>query len=205
MFGRFWNGAAVDAVGGLPAVVLLAGDDKDFGAGAGLAEAGFVEIGDFGEAINGRRRQADVGDIASAGAATATGCLREYHDVRAGIAGQGQKKADAAGVVGDHEAGDGIGAKGRAQRRFQGLGAADAGAHGVDGFVELLAGEGPGGAEPRIAANLRPGQAPAVLLFLAQAMAEGVGMVTEGGAHELARFGFRVARNDEFAQAEAVA
>ena len=52
-------------LGGLPAVLLLAGDDEEPLARARLAEAGGVEGGDVASASLGGRQQAEVNDTAA--------------------------------------------------------------------------------------------------------------------------------------------
>ena len=94
-----------------PAVLLLAGDDKDPLPCRRLAIAGDVEICDVAQASLRGGDQAQVGDVAPLSSAGATGCLAEDHDVFGNGAGNVQEQMDAVVVIGDDQLADGVGAE----------------------------------------------------------------------------------------------
>ena len=150
----------------LPAVFLLAGNDKDSLAGTGFAVAGDVEGGDVAEAGLGGGSQAEVGDVAAFAAAGAAWGLAEDHDVLGDGAIDLQQQADAFFAVGDDQLADGVGAKGdRGGRVPQGF-EADAGAGAVDALEELLTAQGAGLVKPRGALDFGAGLVPGVALGL---------------------------------------
>ncbi len=129
------------AVGGFPAVLLLAGNDKDALACTGFAEAGGVEGCDVTYAGLRGGKQAEVGNVPALSPTGATRGLAKYHDVLRHGTRDVQEQADAVVVIGDDQLDDRAGAKGhRGGRQVEHV-KADAETGGVYALEELLAGE----------------------------------------------------------------
>jgi hypothetical protein len=95
----------------LPAVLLLAGDNKDPLAGWGLAIAGEVEGRDLASARLQGSEQAQVGEIPMLPSPGVTGGLAKDHDVLGGGLRDVQEEANAVLAVGDDQWADRVGAK----------------------------------------------------------------------------------------------
>ena len=142
LIGRFFRddfaGFVVDC---LPAVLLLAGNDKDLLAYRGFAKAGDVEGRYLAQAGLRGAEQAQVGDVPTLSAAGATRRLAKHHDVLGDGTGDLQEQADAVLVIGDDQLADRAGAKDHGVRRQVEHVQADAEPCRVDALEELLAGE----------------------------------------------------------------
>ena len=102
---------------GFPAVLLLAGNDKDPLADIGFAEPGGVEGRDIDQAGLRGAEEAEVGDVPALSAAGATRRLAEDHDVLGYGSGNVHEQPDAVVVIGDDQLADRAGAEDHGVRR----------------------------------------------------------------------------------------
>ena len=188
----------------LPAVLLLAGNDKDSLACGRFAKAGDVEGCDLAQAGLGGGDQTQVGEVSTLSTAGAARGLAKDHDVLGHGGGKVQEQADAVVVIGDDQLADGAGAEdhgvGRQQEHVQ----AEAGAGAVDALEMQLAGQGAGFAEALGALDFGAGLAPGDALGLGEQSAPGAGEAAKGAAHVLAGGGPGVPGGDQLALALSV-
>ena len=106
------NAGAVGGAGGFPAVAVLAGLNEDLLVGGRGGEAGEVEGGDVGDAVNGGGEEAEIDGASHAGPAGAAGGAGKEQELAFGARGDEHFEAEASGVPAEAQLLDGVGSKG---------------------------------------------------------------------------------------------